>query len=217
MAKFSMPRADGTVLQAGQCKHTDPVHRIHGLLLGRRKAGRSLSISLRLAYHAGMRIRKAVETDFPVMLSLYDEARTFMHSHGNPHQWIGGYPSEPLLRDDLAKGRLYVVVADSGEVVGVFVFFVGIEPTYGRIVAGTWPDDKPYGVVHRIASRQGSHGVGTYALEWAWRKSGRHLRIDTHKDNLPMRRLVAKLDFQYCGIVFMEDGSERIAFQKNGI
>lgn len=117
----------------------------------------------------------------------------------------------------MAKGRLYVVVADSGEVVGVFVFFVGIEPTYGRIVAGTWPDDKPYGVVHRIASRQGSHGVGTYALEWAWRKSGRHLRIDTHKDNLPMRRLVAKLDFQYCGIVFMEDGSERIAFQKNGI
>ncbi len=163
----------------------------------------------------GMRIRKAVETDFPVILALYDEARNFMHSHGNPRQWNGGYPSESLLRDDLAGGRLYVVTDDES-ILGVFVFFVGMEPTYARIVAGAWPDDKPYGVVHRIASRQGSHGVGTFALEWAWRESGRHLRIDTHKDNLPMRRLVAKQGFRYCGIVFMEDGTERMAFQKNG-
>ena len=161
-----------------------------------------------------MHIRHACKADFPQMLALFAEARTFMHQQGNPHQWIGGYPSLALLEDDLAKHQLFVV-EEGKELVGVFVFFLGIEPTYERIVAGSWPDEEPYGVVHRIASKRGSHGVGSYVLEWAWRKSGRHLRIDTHKDNTPMRQLVTKLGFQYCGIVFMEDGSERIAFQRN--
>jgi hypothetical protein len=40
------------------------------------------------------------------------------------------------------------------------------------------------------------------------------LRMDTHRDNQPMQRFLEKKDFEGCGIVFVEDGSERIAYHK---
>ncbi|MFR1314947.1 MAG: GNAT family N-acetyltransferase, partial [Clostridium perfringens] len=40
------------------------------------------------------------------------------------------------------------------------------------------------------------------------------IKIDTHRDNISMQRAVVKNDFQKCGIIYLEDGSERIAFEK---
>jgi RimJ/RimL family protein N-acetyltransferase len=41
-----------------------------------------------------------------------------------------------------------------------------------------------------------------------------NMRIDTHSNNLPMRRVLEKNGYQYCGIIYVRDGSERLAFQK---
>ena len=41
----------------------------------------------------------------------------------------------------------------------------------------------------------------------------RNLRIDTHNDNLTMQHIVAKAGFSYCGIIRLEDGDPRLAYQ----
>ena len=41
-----------------------------------------------------------------------------------------------------------------------------------------------------------------------------HLRIDTHENNAVMQHLVEKHGFQRCGIIHLEDGAPRIAFER---
>ena len=43
------------------------------------------------------------------------------------------------------------------------------------------------------------------------------IRIDTHKDNIPMQRALAKHGFIKCGIIHLANGDERIAFQKSEV
>ena len=99
-------------------------------------------------------VRAAREQDLPHILTIYNVARRYMRAHGNTAQWVNGYPSEELLRQDLAAGQLYVL-EDGGGVYAVFAFILGEDPTYRRI-QGAWRDDSPYGTIHRLGS-DGSH------------------------------------------------------------
>ena len=40
------------------------------------------------------------------------------------------------------------------------------------------------------------------------------IRIDTHRDNIPMQKMLNKNGFIYCGIIYLLDGKERFAFEK---
>ena len=40
------------------------------------------------------------------------------------------------------------------------------------------------------------------------------LRIDTHEDNKTMQALLTKNGFSYCGIIHLENGDPRLAYQK---
>ena len=53
-----------------------------------------------------MDIRHAKPEDMPRLLELYDRARHFMHTSGNPNQWTGGYPNEQVLEADMRAGNL---------------------------------------------------------------------------------------------------------------
>ena len=48
-------------------------------------------------------------------------------------------------------------------------------------------------------------------------RSGGHLRIDTHEKNLVMQNLVKKTGFSYCGIIYVDDGTKRLAYEKTGL
>ena len=88
-----------------------------------------------------------------------------------------------------------------------------IDPTY-RLIDWAWIADGPYGVVHRIASSGEVKGAGAFCLDWAFEQC-RHLRVDTHEDNIVMRNLLTKLGFEYCGIIYvLKDNSPRMAFEK---
>ena len=41
-----------------------------------------------------------------------------------------------------------------------------------------------------------------------------HLRADTHEDNKIMQKVVLKNGFQETGIIYVEDGTPRIAYEK---
>ena len=150
-----------------------------------------------------MEIRKGRIEDLPAILEIYEEARQFMKEQGNGDQWGDRWPPEELLREDIESGISHVCVAD-GKIVGCFIWFVGEEPDYRVMLEGSWPDDREYSVVHRIATKRGTHGVGKFCLDWAY---DRHapLRMDTHRNNIPMQNLLRKCGFQYCGVVRVRD------------
>ena len=160
-----------------------------------------------------MIIRKTTAGDLEEVCRIYADARDFMRDNGNPNQWRGNHPPRETIEDDIEAGNSYVCVRDS-IIAAVFYFNIEADPTYGQI-DGQWLSGTPYGVVHRIA-RAGSvagKGVGAYCIEWCFERCG-NLRIDTHRDNAHMIRLLNKLGFAYCGIIWLQDGDERRAFQK---
>ncbi len=156
-------------------------------------------------------IRKATENDIPAAMELFTAAKGIMRSDGNMTQWEDGYPNEEIVRSDISRGGAHIVEQE-GRPVGYFALLPSPEPTYSSI-GGKWLDDTaPYFVIHRIASSPESHGVFREIIEYALTVSG-NLRIDTHRDNRIMRHVIEKAGFIYCGVIHLEDGSERLAFQ----
>lgn len=164
-----------------------------------------------------MVIRSSTEQDFDRMMEIYSFARRFMAEHGNPNQWgPTNWPPEELIHRDIRSGNSYVCVNDEGKVVGTFFFIHGkdIEPVYRIITDGSWLDDSPYGVVHRIAVDRSEKGIGAFCINWAFEQCG-HMRIDTHGDNIVMQALLQKLGFVHCGTIYVEeDDYPRLAFEK---
>lgn len=154
-------------------------------------------------------VRRAQERDLPRILEIYAYARDFMAKTGNPTQWGTTHPAREILEKDIACGDLYVI--ENGEGIhGVFYFLIGEDPTYSRIDNGVWRSDTPYGTIHRIAG-DGSGAILKTAVEFAKSRIG-HLRIDTHADNVVMQRAVRKQGYQPAGIIYVEDGTPRIAY-----
>ena len=161
-----------------------------------------------------MEIRKSRVGDLDRMMEIFAAARAFMAANGNPGQWGDGYPQRAVLEEDIARGRSYVVL-EAGKVVGTFVFFVGHEPVYDVITNGAWSAEKPYGVIHRVASDGVTRGVGRACFDFCAAQAD-YIRIDTHEKNRPMQQALQRYGFRRCGDVVYEDGKERIAFDYVG-
>lgn len=159
-----------------------------------------------------MEIRKAKLEDLEILLKMYESARMFMTSHGNPTQWGSTYPPKALLAQDIEDGNSYVC-EEHGNIIATFYYKEGRDDTYTKIYNGQWLDESPYGVVHRITSDGTIRGAASFCLNWALEQC-RNLRIDTHRDNVVMQHMLDKNGFQYCGIIYLEDGSERMGYQK---
>ena len=161
-----------------------------------------------------MRIRPARESELPRLMELFDTARAYMRRNGNTVQWVNGYPSEDLIRQDIAQDRAFVVEED-GVVEAVFCYLAGrhVEPTYAVVYGGAWPDDAPYGVIHRLASSGKLRGVMGLCADWALSRCP-VLRVDTHESNATMRSAMARLGCAERGTIILGDETPRIAFQK---
>lgn len=100
-----------------------------------------------------IQIRKALPADLDVLMDIFEVARRFMQATGNPNQWINGYPGRELMEREVEAGHCFVCIDDRQEIIGTFCFILGEDPTYAYIEDGSWPDQEPYGVIHRLASR----------------------------------------------------------------
>lgn len=159
-----------------------------------------------------MYIKKAVMGEIDVIMSIYEYARRFMRENGNQMQWGENHPARALIENDIRQEKLYVCI-DDDRIAGVFYFASEDDATYRVIKDGAWLSSEPYGVVHRIASAEGRKGAATFCLNWAFEQTD-NIRIDTHEDNIPMRGLLEKSSFIYCGTIYLNNGSPRMAFQK---
>ena len=147
---------------------------------------------------------------------ILQQAKVLMHKAGN-FQWTDTYPSLEDVRADINAGNGYVVDAD-GQVVAYGAVVYSGEPAYEQI-QGQWLSNGPYVVVHRMAVAMEARHQGIaqryfQAVEKdAIARGVRSFRIDTNAPNVPMRALIKKQGFCYCGIVYYNHG-ERLAYEK---
>ena len=157
-------------------------------------------------------IRKAEYKDLDRILEIYDIAKNFMHTNGNPNQWNGAYPERETLENDVDKGNLYAMFDEKERIYGVFALIGGEDKTY-KYIEGKWKSNTPYGTIHRIACDGTVKNVLKECCDFA-EKNYNHLRVDTHKDNIPMQKAVKKNGFEYAGIIYLENGDPRLAYNK---
>ena len=157
--------------------------------------------------------RHGTLADVPTLLRLAEAAKRTMRASGNQLQWIDGYPSASAFEADI-EHHVCIIMEREGNPVATFAFIPSPEPTYAVIEGGQWIDDTtPYYVIHRIASDGSQRRVLEAMLQYAWQHTS-NLRIDTHRDNVIMRHLLAKNGFTYCGIIHLNNGDERLAYQQ---
>lgn len=161
-----------------------------------------------------MKIRKSVFDDLNEILAIYAYARDQMRRSGNPDQWGTDRPSADVVKNDIQTGCSYVITdAAANDIVGVFAFLTGDEPTYQTIENGSWLNHEPYGTIHRIASNGRQKGIFHCCMQFCESRAA-NIRIDTHKNNTLMQHLLESSGYQKCGIIYVSENSPRIAYQK---
>lgn len=161
-------------------------------------------------------IKKSVVADIPVIMQLLECGRQKMRANGNLEQWTDGNPKQSLIEADINNGNSYILEED-GKAVATFAFIEGPDITYNNIYEGKWKENTlSYHVIHRMASLHGTHGVFKDILEYCFERCN-NIRIDTHRQNSIMRNALSKYGFEYCGIIYLLDGAERLAYQQTRI
>ncbi len=168
-----------------------------------------------------MKIRKTGKSDIKFIMPIFDEARRTIAALGID-QWQNGYPSEEVILSDVDKDQSYLCDVD-GKICGTFAMLENGEPTYDKIYDGHWLTgdcSKDYIAIHRVAISVASRGSGLsgkiieYAADFARSMGRKSLRIDTHRGNVVMRRMLEKNGFLHCGTIFLVSGDERVAYEK---
>lgn len=164
-----------------------------------------------------MKLIETREKHIIKVLSIYEDGRLILKEKG-VNQWQDEGPSlETLLRD--MENKFSYVLEDEEEIVGTTAVTEGVDKTYLEI-DGAWLNGEDYVTVHRFAVSRNSRGKGygkkmfEEIEELAKSKGIKNIRVDTHKDNESMKGLLESLGYKYCGIIRLENGDLRNAYQK---
>lgn len=164
-----------------------------------------------------MEFRRAKKEDVKDIMIIVKMAQDYFKEQ-EIDQWQKGYPNEDVIKKDINDDHSYVLT-DDGKVVGTtFLSFDG-EETYKTIYEGEWLTNGIYAVIHRIAvdrnfKRKGIASEILKGIENKCKEKVKSIKIDTHKANIAMQRFLQKNNFKQCGIIYLNDGNERIAFEK---
>lgn len=164
-----------------------------------------------------MEFRKASVADVGSIMDIIRQAQEYLRKQGID-QWQNNYPCEATILEDISKEYGYVLT-DGDEVIGTVAVIFDGDKNY-NIIDGRWLTDGPYTVIHRIAVLDTSKGKGLASVmlahidELSLKRGFYSLRVDTHEKNISMQKLLHKNGFAYCGIIYLEDGAKRVAFEK---
>ena len=134
-------------------------------------------------------------------------------------QWQNNYPNSQAIEKDIENNSSYVLRNGDNVLGTVMISFDG-EDTYGKIYEGEWLSHGEYAVIHRMAVDFNHRGTGL-ASEFLHEiekmcidKKTPSIKVDTHRENLPMQKLLIKNGYKECGIIYLKDGNERLAYEK---
>ena len=169
----------------------------------------------------GMKLVKATIKEVPVIMRMIADAQHYL-AELNIDQWQDGYPNEIQIKLDIKNSDSYLILNDEGVAIGTTVFTFKSEPTYQNINGGWITNNNAiYGVIHRLAVADAyrKRGLAKFVFDTCEELVQQHasatsLRIDTHRQNLGMQGLLKKRDYTYCGVIFLDSGDDRLAFEK---
>ncbi|WP_455662087.1 GNAT family N-acetyltransferase [Pradoshia sp.] len=165
-----------------------------------------------------MEFRKAAPSDLNRIMEIIKDAQFYLKELGID-QWQNQYPSEETILTDIRNGHGYVLLEEGKIIATVAISFDG-ERTYEHIYDGAWLTHQDYAVIHRLAVGKASKGKGIsndimkLAEELCKDRDIPSIKIDTHKHNVVMQHILQKNGYTYCGIIYVEDGSKRLAYEK---
>ena len=167
-----------------------------------------------------MKFIKTKRKDLEPIMKIIGEAQVFLASH-NIDQWQNGYPNEEAILRDITNNVSYIITSKDSILTGTAMFSTKKEPTY-KSIEGEWitKSDSKYGVIHRMAvtNEFRKKGVAKFIFEQCeqllLQNNIESMRIDTHEDNLAMQGLLNKLKYLYCGVIYLENGDKRLAYEK---
>lgn len=165
-----------------------------------------------------MRLRKSINEDVNNIMQIIDEAKEALKEQGID-QWQDGYPNADVIRNDILNNYSYVFIKNNEIVATLAVSFDG-EKTYDKIYDGNWITNGEFAVIHRIAISNKHKGIGIASEiikmveDICLDKYVHSIKVDTHEFNIPMQKLLNKNDFKYCGVIYLEDKSKRVDFEK---
>lgn len=166
-----------------------------------------------------MIFRNSKVEDLEYILNILEEAKIFLKNNG-VDQWQNGYPNKEVILNDIKHNESYVLEYEN-EIIGTTVLSFRGDNNYNKIYEGKWITEKEkYAVIHRIAIKKdsGIKNIGINIMKHIENKcidsNIYSIKIDTHENNKNMQNLLKKLNYKYCGIIYLEDGNKRIAFEK---
>ena len=163
-----------------------------------------------------MILRKAHLSEIAPIWEILQQAIEQRRQDGS-EQWQNGYPNELTVYDDIANGYGYVLI-ENDVIIAYAAIIFGVEPAYNEI-RGQWLTNGNYVAVHRVATSNSvkGKGVATKLFKLLEDLSIVHnvfsIKVDTNFDNIPMLRVLEKLEYTYCGEIFF-GGAPRKAFEK---
>lgn len=166
-----------------------------------------------------MKVRPAKQSDIEEVMDCVKRLKKEYFERYEIPQWQGDYPSEATFVADMEAGRLFVM--HMGDCLVGFVC-VGFEPDpcYAVIENGSWKHDGEYAVVHRLGvnpdwQKMSMGGVlMSVADKLCEAKGVSAVRADTHEKNISMQKLLEKCGFERRGVIHLEDGAPRLAYEK---
>lgn len=166
-----------------------------------------------------MEFRLTKPEEASIVNQIIQDGKTVLKDNQIP-QWQGEYPNINDIYQDIACKQSYVLLQDD-VIIGSAALLNGEEPTYRVIQEGEWmTHDTPYMTIHRIAvasdyqNKGLSHQLFAAFDDIALEKGVKSIRIDTHHLNTAMQRLLVSHGYRYCGIIIVQDGTIRDAFEK---
>ncbi len=151
------------------------------------------------------------------ILKIINQAKFYMKEN-NLNQWDENYPNIETVSCDI-KNKVNYVLIDDKKVIGTFVLIFEEDETYKNI-EGKWKTNSLYGTLHRVAidndykGKNLANSILDFAIDKSIEKNIHSIRIDTHEKNLSMIKFIKKSNFDYCGVIYVSDGTPRIAFEK---
>ncbi|WP_066870802.1 GNAT family N-acetyltransferase [Clostridium mediterraneense] len=165
-----------------------------------------------------MEFRKSIEADIDRIMIIIKQAQNYFKEN-NIDQWQNNYPNAETIRNDIKNNDSYVLIKD-GEIVATTALSFDGDSNYDHIYDGSWLSNNKFAVIHRIAVDNKYKGLGLSseiikkAEKMCLEREVHSIKVDTHKDNLSMQKLLKKNNFKYCGVIYVSDGTARVAFEK---
>lgn len=170
---------------------------------------------------AQISIRRSTPADLDQIIAIVKQAKALLKADGSP-QWQDGHPSRQTFVDDIADGTNWVLTVGK-QIAGTATLKTTPDPTYQHI-DGSWvKPDEPYGTIHRVAISadfRGQHLSNYFIsnlLTVGRLKGLTNFRIDTHPLNKRVQAIAKHFDFDYRGIIKVEDQIDprRFAYELN--